>query len=155
MTALEISQKWSAGRIEALKNNYLKMGLQASGNWPKQLKDEVTQKGSNINISIYGEQYTGALINGRSRNKNNDKESLRKFAGWAGSTFIAKWVKDKGLNLNPYAVAYSIGEKGINVPNKYNTGKLISDVINEKSINDLVNEIGSSILVKFEINDFK
>jgi hypothetical protein len=134
---IEIIDKWLNDAKDDLESNYIRLGLKASGNWAKQLEIFSNETNLGYEIGIKGERYTGAIEYGRNANTNQTPEGLRKFAGWAGSTFIAKWVKDKGLNLNPYAVAYNIGKYGWRVPNVNNAGGLISDVITQDRINDL------------------
>ena len=86
------------------------------------------------------------MVNGRNRNQSNDKETIKKWVGWAGSTFLKKWVEDKGLDISPFAVARKIATKGIRVPNQHNEGTLISSVINYNSISGLLSQMGIYII---------
>jgi hypothetical protein len=136
---------------EALENlkqdlikNYDRLGLRSSGNWENELESYYKQTQSGYKLGILGAGYTDVLQNGRNTNKNQDPKALKAFVGWAGSTFLKQWVKDKGLNINPFAVAYSIARKGVNVPNRYNKGGLVSDVINDESLKVFID------LVKFD-----
>ena len=72
---------------------------------------------------------------------------------WAGSTFLKKWVADKGLDISPFAVAYKIAREGIRVPNQHNDGALISSVINDNSIERLLSDMGIYVItdIKTEI----
>ena len=99
---------WVNDAEKALVNEYVSGGRKASGNWSKELTDEVKVSQTNINVKILGAKYTGAMVNGRKPNTKQSKESIKAFVGWAGSTFLSDWVKQKGINANPYAIAYSI-----------------------------------------------
>ena len=132
---------WSSGTIDLLKQNYNRLGLKASGNWANELEvmNKVTQE--NINIKFLGSQYTGVLVSGRKHNTNQDKTALQKWVGWAGSTFLKDWVAQKGIKASPFAIAWKIAREGIKVPNAHNAGGLVSDVINDKRIQVLLDDL--------------
>lgn len=130
---------WVDETKKALIDEYVSSGRKASGQWAKELSDETTVTFDKVNIKILGAAYTGALVNGRKPNQN--KENIRAFVGWAGSTFLAQWVKDKGIKASPYAIAYSIARNGIKVPNQHNDGKLIDNVITDERIAKLLQSI--------------
>lgn len=155
MTAIDVCNNWCDSSISGLKKSYEAKNIKASGKWGKSLQKKVTESNGKINVVIEGEKYTGVFVYGRKKNKNDSQEQIRNFAFWAGDSFIKQWVKDKGLNLNPIAVAYNIARNGIEVPNNFgNNGKVISDVINDKSIKELVDSIGGVYLEKV-ITDIK
>jgi hypothetical protein len=141
MTVTETVDRWLVEVKQDLIDNYNRLGLRASGNWERQLETISEVKDINIKAIVKGEKYTGAIEYGRRRNRNQTKEALRAWAGWAGSTFIAQWIKDKGLNLNPFAVAYNIAKHGWVVPNPYNAGGLVSDAITDEKINQLLRKL--------------
>ena len=120
--------------------NYDRLGLRASGRWAQELETIYKQTSKGYNLQILGEQYTGVLETGRK--PNTDQDNIRAWVGWAGSTFLKKWVQNKGLLINPYAVAYKIAREGIEVPNQHNAGGLVSDVMTTERINKLLNDIG-------------
>ncbi len=124
-----------------LVKSYNDKGLRASGRWEKELETFYRNNGSSYEFGILGAKYTGALENGRLPNKNKSTESLRAWVGWAGSTFLKDWVKDKGLDISPFAVAWKIAREGIKVPNTFNKGGLVSDVINDESIQQFIDII--------------
>ena len=136
---------WANNRIDDFRTNYERMGLKASGNWGRELdfiKDESNDK---LNIKFYAPAYTEQLVKGRKPNKSQDKEGLKAWVGWAGSTFLKKWVDDKGLNINPFAVAWKIAREGWRVPNSNNSGKLLDDVLSFSKVEELAKLIGSDI----------
>lgn len=150
MTITEVVNNWSSDTIKALNENYIRLGLYASGNWGQELEDRNTITDSRIRIQILGSKYTGALVSGRSPNRNQSDDSIKAFVGWAGSTWLKDWVEQKGINASPYAIAYKIAREGIEVPNVNNPGTLISDVITEERIGDLMKSITDVVRVKVQ-----
>ena len=61
--------------------------------------------------------------------------------GYLGK-ILEQWVRDKGISVNPYAAAYKIVHEGIQVPNSYNPGGVISDTINDQWIEKMKEIIG-------------
>ena len=137
---------WTDDKKRELIENYNRLGFKSSGNWAQELETQVTFNQSLVNIRFLGAQYTEYLVNGRAPNKNQDQERLIAFVGWAGSTWLKDWVNRTGINANPYAVAWKIGREGIEVPNENNPGTLVSDVLNRREVDLLVNEIGGEII---------
>ena len=88
---------------------FKELNMNASGKWIASLETE--RRGINTGV-IRGIDYTYWLVNGRNANKDQSPEALRKWAVWAGNTFIKDWVQAKGLTANPIAVAMSIAKKG-------------------------------------------
>lgn len=114
--------------------NYDRLGLRASGNWANELENIYNETGSGYSFGILGANYTDVLQSGRRKNTKQTKESLRSWVGWAGSTFLKDWVENKGLQISPFAVAWKIAREGVKVPNAFNKGGLVTDVINEQSV---------------------
>lgn len=141
MTSQEIIDKWLLGVKVDLAANYNRLGLRASGNWEKQLEPFNNQIGGFIKAGMLGADYTGEISIGRSPNKNQSEEAIKKWVGWAGNTIIKQWVEDKGLDISPFAVAYKIARKGWEVPNKHNRGGLVTDVVNSKRVDKLNKEL--------------
>jgi hypothetical protein len=158
MRIIDIVNKFDVQTKADLIQNYIKLGLKASGNWSNELESIIKERSDGINIKYLGSQYTQQLITGRRPNKNQSKDSLRSFVGWAGKTFLADWVKQKGSKASPFAVAYKIAREGITVPNKYNPGTILSNVFNDERIEKLlkdisvgfINEIKSDIKTSFK-----
>ena len=141
-----ILSEWAERTKQELIDKYKSMGLKASGAFEDGLSTETDENST----KIWTVPHTWYMVNGRNQNIKQDKESIKKWVGWAGSTFLKKWVEDKGLDISPFAVAYKIAREGIRVPNQYNDGTLISSVINDNSIERLLSEIGV-----FTIKDIK
>lgn len=158
MTARTIIDNW-LGKVESdLKDNYNRLGLKASGLWEQSLQQFVDVTNDGYTIGIKGQDYTEQLENGRRPNRNQSPEAIKAWVGWAGSTILAEWVQNKGLNLNPYAVAWGIARNGWTVPNPNNAGGLVSDVVTTERVSQLnkelvlfyVDELRSDIIKEFK-----
>ena len=144
-----ILNEWAERTKQELIDKYKSMGLKASGSFEDGLSTETNESST----KIWTVPHTWYMVNGRGKNSSQDKEAVRKWVGWAGSTFLKKWVDDKGLSISPFAVAYKIAREGIRVPNQYNDGTLISSVINDNSIERLLSDMGIYVItdIKTEI----
>lgn len=155
--AYDIIQEWGEENRILLINKYNELGLRASGQWAESLTEGTEQKGGAIIATMVGEDYTGALTDGRSPNRDQSDAAIRAWVGWAGSTFLDDWVKDKGLSINPYAVAYKIAREGWEVPNPHNAGGLL-DVVNAARIQiakDRLGEFFTATIGETMINNLK
>ena len=138
----QILHDWSERTRQELIDKYRSMGLKASGAFEEGLTTETSE----TKTAIWTVPHTWFMVNGRGKNSSQDKETIKKWVGWAGSTFLKKWVADKGLDISPFAVAYKIARQGIRVPNENNEGTLISSVINDNSISGLLSQMGIYII---------
>ena len=138
----QILNDWSERTKQELIDKYRSMGLKASGAF----ENGLTVETSEMKTAIWTVPHTWFMVNGRNKNQSNDKETIKKWVGWAGSTFLKKWVADKGLDISPFAVAYKIARQGIRVPNEKNDGRLISEVITAQSISGLLEKMGAYII---------
>jgi len=146
--------EWMEERKQQLIANYVQLGLRASGNWPNTLQSKVNQSELGTNIRMVAADYSQQMIQGRGQNKDQSKEAIKAWVGWAGSTILDQWVKDKNLNISPFAVAYSIARKGITVPNRFNTGDLMKGVITKGTLDQLLRIVGSETIDSLR-NDLK
>lgn len=135
-------------------------GLKASGNWANELESFVEETDKGFRFGMKGTHYSFYMQNGRRQNKDQSKEGIKKFVGWAGNTFLKKWVKDKGLNISPFAVAYKIATEGIEVPNYYNDGSLLSFIntdyfkeISRTLVSSKINKLSSDIIKMYRGNE--
>lgn len=135
-------QQWLDDTLKALITSYETEGRKASGNWANQLEGVNERKGDSIIVTILGEKYTGAFETGRKPNTDQSPEAIKRWVGWAGNTIIADWVSDKGLSINPFAVAYKLATKGVEIPNRFNTGDMVGRTINDSRIKELIKAVG-------------
>lgn len=147
----QILEKWLKDIAESYKANMDAKRLTASGNTKNKTRVLMREDGGAIEVPLYNK----GLVQGRRPNAKQDPESLRRWVGWAGSTFLDKWVQDKGINISPYAVAWKIARQGWTVPNKHNDGRLIADTITEAKKTELLQAMGRNYVteIKLTIND--
>lgn len=117
--------------ISELKTNYNQLGLKASGRWEKELEQKVEVTSAGYKGSILGMDYTYWLENGRGKTSEGKKGRLY--------GLILKWVEQKGIQVEnkksfAYLVARKIDREGIKVPNQFNAGGLVSNVITDQKI---------------------
>jgi len=139
----EILRTWLEEQKTGIIANYNAKGRKASGRFERETYVQMdTNKGA-----IMSPRYAGVMLFGRRANLNQDPKAIRRFVGWAGSTFLKEWVQNKGLTINPFAVAYKIARKGIAEPTPPNG--LVTDVVNENAIKDLGKRLAKDITVRF------
>jgi hypothetical protein len=114
---------------------YKELGMKASGEWEQTLGADRTGMNSAV---IKGRFYTEFLTKGRGQNRDQSPEGLRRWAVWAGSTFIKDWVQAKGLAANPIAVAYNIAKNGTSWKRK--GGSDLLEVLTEPETINFVNQ---------------
>lgn len=133
--------------VAELKNKHLELNQKASGKWIDSLEVEVSDINNIYKGVIKGEDYTEYLTKGRMPNKKSSEAEIRKWAVWAGKTFIKDWVKAKGLPHDPIAVAYNIAKKGTRIYRKGGSD-LIDGVLTKERVEKLENEIGTMIMLQ-------
>ena len=138
-------KEWANNKLGDYRENYQRMGIKSSGNWGGELEHRIEETDTKINVKFLAPKYTEQLIKGRKPNKKQDKQSLKAFVGWAGSTFLKDWVNNKGLSINPFAVAWKIAREGWKIPNKNNSGKLIEGVLTSGNIMQLAKIVGTNL----------
>jgi len=158
MSEKSLIQAWATAAEKDLIAKYRALGLKASGNWEQNLRDEIKERSGGYTVTIFAPKYTGVMESGRKPNSNQSPESLRAWVGYAGSTFLKKWVQDKGINASPFAVAWKIAREGVKVPNKFNPGGFVASVITKERIGELTKDISlfmisrirSDVIIEFK-----
>ncbi|WP_379963990.1 hypothetical protein [Epilithonimonas sp. UC225_85] len=124
-----IYRKYLLELVEKIKRRYHDSGLMASGEFEKQL--EILIEGDKL--SILGAKHSVDMDQGKK-------------PGFVSSKDIYNWIMvKKGLptvfykrpEFYAFIIAKKITEHGIRVPNKFNKGRLISEVIDDFLENDL------------------
>ena len=95
-----------------LKPEFTRRGHNASGNWMNSLDVRVQMTDTGFSSFIMAPDYTYYLIFGRGPNKDQSPEGIKHFVGWAGQYLFGPWARQKGINANPYAIAYTIAKEG-------------------------------------------
>jgi len=127
--------------VQDLKDNYYRLGLKASGKYEEALRYEVKKNGDVTELIVWGAPHGYYMEHGRGATTSAG-------SGVPLIEIIKEWIRVKGLTLNPYAVTKKIHNEGIRVPNKFNKGKVISDVINNDRIKEIKDKVSSGIIEK-------
>lgn len=141
-----IVDRWLKARVAELKKS-VSDNFKATGAAAESIEGRIEGEAAIID----GASYLFFGENGRGKTVNGGNGTLKEL--------IRKWIDVKGitpreLNMSKDTLAFLITRKihreGIKVPNQYNKGKMLSSVLTEESINDLLNEYGATILGEFE-----
>ena len=149
----DIIKSYYDDTIKGLIDSYDQNGLRASGRYARELESVITSSGTKINAKITGPIESYFMEQGRNPNKIQTLGMVRSLG-----KILEQWVIDKGIDVNPYAAAHKIVHEGIRVPNQYNPGGVISDVINDDWFDELnkkirfylITDIKSDVLSKFK-----
>lgn len=116
---------------------YDELGLRASGRYEKELNAEITQ----TRLIMWGADHSVFMENGR----GTGPDDYRKLA-----PFMLEWIEVKeGLpsifyenkESMAFAIAHKVANEGINVPNEFNRGEVVSAVVNDFLANDIAEMI--------------
>ena len=135
-----IYQKYADLLKEKLVHKYYEYGLNASGNYEDELEEEIKPRG----FTLFGAQYSEYMDRGRGAG-GDYKKIAPLIRGWIEvKTSLPQFFRDNKESLS-FAIAYRIAEEGIQVPNEYNKGAVVSMVVNDflaKDIENLIDEVG-------------
>lgn len=131
-TQQQIVYKWLEElRVDLIKE-YDRLGLRSSGNYAKQLESFATATRG----ILYGAKYTYQMQNGR------------KAGTWPPRAAIEKWIDDKKIKFEgitksslAFLIQRKIFREGIKVPNKFNEGGVISNILTVERIDALVKQL--------------
>lgn len=149
--------------FDLLKSDILKeydaQRLKASGKFERLLEINIKSQDNKIKGVLLGANYAEQLDRGRGKTKASGGTGVLREA-------IEQWVKDKGIvprdGISRKSLVYLITRKihrdGIKVPNKYNVGGIITKIITEQRIQELVDrlvfinveQLSSDILIQFK-----
>jgi len=145
--------------FELLKNEviskYDEKGMRASGNFAESLETIISDNPTGYKAQLFGNAYAYQLEFGRNSGKQPPSE------------VIEKWIVDKGIatqiegNISisslAFLIARKIGREGWKREG-YGGVNLISEVITDKRIQDIIDKIGDVYILEFSdkvINEFK
>ncbi len=136
-------------------SKYDEKGMRASGDFAESLETIITEEPTGYKAELIGNAYAYQLEQGRLAGKQPPSE------------VIEKWIVDKGIanqiegNISisslAYLIARKIGREGWNRQG-YGGVNLISEVITEKRIQEIIDKIGEVYISQFSdkiINEFK
>ena len=120
--------------------NYYRMRLNASGRFDRET--EVIEYAGGVKIESPAYIY--------------QMEDGRAAGSFPPVSAIKQWIKDKNANAGTdipeeaaYAIAYVIKRDGINVPNRFNKGGVVSTLLNDAAVKKLAVEVNR--IIKAEI----
>lgn len=138
ITNKQIIDNWASDVIGDLIKNYDLLGLRASGKFAKGL----TFKSTSNRLIVYSEPHAIFMENGRGPSSGG------KSSGRSLKEIIRDWIDDRGITPKDiskdslaFLIARKIHRQGIQVPNKYNRGKVITSVLNDQRIDQLIDQI--------------
>jgi len=149
----EILVEYFDTTIKDLIRSYEQKGLRASGKYAKSLKRDIRTTGTKTVAKITGASHIWYLQHGRGPNRDQSASQARSLG-----KILEQWVLDKGIDVNPYAAAWKIVREGIQVPNRFNPGDVVSDVINSEWLQevadllhfDVIETATSQVLTEFK-----
>lgn len=119
-------------------DSYVSKGLVASGEFGRELN--IIENGDSIKLTA--PHYVVQMERGR------------KAGTFPPVSAIRQWIRDKNKNAGTnipeeaaFAIAYVIKRDGIKVPNKHNSGGVVSDVLNPKRVERLIAEINDTVRI--------
>lgn len=127
----QIIKEWCEQIKTELIAKYNALGLKASGNYERSLTSENTDK----HVTILAPRYAEMMEIGRKPGTAPPRSA------------IEQWIDDKKLKFDipkaslAYLIQRKIKRDGIRVPNRFNAGGVISTVITEDRINELINSL--------------
>ena len=132
-----------------LVKSYISKGLRASGRYEKGLKIHVEDTGRILKGYIESEGHVWHMEKGRKPNREQTAKQARSLGH-----ILEQWVKDKGISVNPYAAAWKIVREGIQVPNKFNAGHVVTEVITDEWYDTFIKKLSNWHIqvVKSEVN---
>lgn len=140
MNITELVTEWMEETRVALITEYDRQGLRASGSYAKSLEPVVNKTNSGYRAVMKSANHAYWMQNGRQPNKIKSPEAAKRLY-----PIISEWVKDKGLGFDKghiFAICLKIVYEGILVPNRYNPGGVVSNVVTRDRIDILMKKIG-------------
>lgn len=142
-TTTQIVNDYMSQTKSDLIQSYRDKGLKASGG-AENLTVNVVSSGDGVRGTIAAPIQWWFMQNGRKPNKNATTGQI-----YFLKEILDKWQEDKGITINTWLAAKKIVTKGITVPNRYNPGGVISDVVNSEWLNKLGDQLQAAKIEEF------
>ncbi len=141
----DVIEKWLNDNKIKLIENYYRLNLKASGNWERELETFSEVSETKIRLGFTGSYYTYWLQNGRKPTKKGSEPGKLK-------DIISQWIKDKGIKARDgishesltFLITRKIHKRGWPPGGENNKGarnRLVTHIINKRSITALLSEI--------------
>lgn len=137
-----IIDSWMEETRVALIVEYDRQGLRASGSYAESIEPFVSKSDRGYKAIMKAAYHSQFMESGRNPNTEKSVEAAKRLY-----PVIIQWVEDKGLGFDKghiFAICLKIVYEGIKVPNKYNPGGVVSNVISKDRVDILMNKIGES-----------
>lgn len=145
-----IVQDWLKDKVFKIKNNVDK-NYKATGKTKDSVQWSMTD--SSAQITALDTIYFGEFGRGKTTKGSKPKgQGILK-------DIIRQWIDVKGIQPREstmskdtlaFLIARKINRDGIKVPNEYNAGQILSSVLNEKAVEELIREFGAVLIQEFE-----
>ena len=126
--------------VTDLQRSMSSKGLNASRKTSDSIKYEVSETLTKSVLKIIANRSIGALQYGRKPGRMPPRDVIRQWIDNKPLTLQGKMTKDQLA----YLIQRKLGREGIKVPNRYNVGGVITDVINDELIARIFKEIKSA-----------
>ena len=140
---LDDINEWMGLAQTDLITEYDRQGLRASGRFADELESDIKKNGTRYIVRMMGARHSEFMENGRRPNRTKSPEEAKKLY-----PAILQWIQDKNLNFSnghAFAICLKIVYEGITVPNKFNPGGVVSNVVTRNRIDLLLQKIGFTL----------
>ncbi|RIV19729.1 hypothetical protein DYU11_22635 [Fibrisoma montanum] len=128
LNTLDVLDQLGPRLADDVRDSQSRKNLRASGRSAASVRHLATQNGRRAKLQLLGSAYFRFQQNGRGPNRSGKPSREMVDA-------LRDWTKRRGLPVRAaYPIALNIARKGIKVPNPYNPGGVLSDVLNRKRI---------------------
>jgi hypothetical protein len=153
-----IYQKYLSILKEKLIKKYDDLGLRASGKYADELEDQLS-----INkLVMLGSNHAGVMQTGRAAGKfppyNPQTGTFDEISEWIDTKSGLPSVFKEKKKQFAFLIARKIATEGIKVPNNFNKGGVIEDVVNDFLANDIakmIEELGDVFLISIKADILK
>lgn len=133
-----------------LQANADRLGLTYKGKYKDELETRTEESKKSIKYQMWGGFHTQFMENGRGPNKIQSPEQAKKLYPIA-----LEWAQTKGPSVDnvkqfAFRMALKWVYKGIQVPNQYNPGTAVSDIINERWFREGIEIAGGALLADIQ-----
>ncbi len=140
-----------------LQANSDRLGLTYSGKYKQSIETVIKEESAKDIYQIWASAHVQQMENGRGPNRDQSD-----VVGSAKKLYpiALEWAQKKGPSVEnvkqfAFRVALKWVMKGIQVPNRYNPGTVVSDVINERWFREAIRVAGGGLLAEFNSDVLK
>lgn len=142
---IKILEQYGESTVSKIRANMHSTGTDATGKTSKSLRFEVKQEGSKLILNILGKKFITVIETGRK--PTPDKKPSKQFV-----ESVREWVKAKGVDASPYAIANAINKHGSKLYQSGGRQDIFSNVINKSLFDDISKSILKSYANQVSIN---